>query len=281
MQEVLAVLPELQQLRHLSLTNFQGETAAADYAAVTASSHLTALQLCRCNVPPAAEQYLFPAGRLLPHLRKLDVSNCGFVTEIDSQGRVEWWEFETYAGRIQPDCAESVSRFVACCPQLEELGGLVVAAGVAAADLQPLLQLTALTSLSVSGVGWTDEVVEHILAKLIGEVAPGSWCICLQHTRLYQLSWSIAQPLCFPEQMGSSMRCGAEQSHLCRSSYCNGCCGWIVSAAGAWACLVPLPFATAHLTTAAVPCLLLLVLQVCSLCASSAAVMCRLSVWRT
>jgi hypothetical protein len=140
-KDLLSMLPELQQLQHLTPAGFveqEGapEAAAAYYAALTASRHLTELELLTCKLPPAIVQHMFPAGRLLPRLKKLKLS-C-------------------YEGPGDPglelESAEDVRALVACCPAVEAAETLVIRAEV---DLQPLLQLSALTALRLMGDGCT------------------------------------------------------------------------------------------------------------------------------
>jgi hypothetical protein len=60
--ELLAVLPGLQQLQVLKLQHFDWNVAAAEYAALTSSSHLVSLQLEYCSIPQAALQHMFAPG---------------------------------------------------------------------------------------------------------------------------------------------------------------------------------------------------------------------------
>jgi hypothetical protein len=145
---------QLQHLTKLCLPGIKDETAAPEYAALTASSQLEHLQLFDCIIPPAAAQFMFPAGRCLPHLRTVDISGmfagpgmCALTLGAGDAGRL-----------------------AACCPGLQSLSRLELAA-VSAAKLHPLLQLSALTKLVVEGAACDDEVAEQVLAKLTGEQA--------------------------------------------------------------------------------------------------------------
>jgi hypothetical protein len=168
-QSVAAVLPQLQQLRHLILAYFDITAAAAeDFAALTSSGHLTALELRIPQLPAAAVLHMFPAGRLLPQLKSVRVVDS--VNAVYRQRHEEYytWGAAAFVGCLQLGRDDAAQRLAACCPQLEDLGMVMAGADVAAADLLPLVQLTALTRLSVFGAGWTDEAAEHVLAKLTG-----------------------------------------------------------------------------------------------------------------
>uniref|UniRef100_A0A383VGH8 Uncharacterized protein n=1 Tax=Tetradesmus obliquus TaxID=3088 RepID=A0A383VGH8_TETOB len=73
LQDVLAVIPELQQRRGLHLGFLTGAAAPADFAALTSSSHLKYASLERCNMAAAAPRHMFRTGRLLPGLLMLQI----------------------------------------------------------------------------------------------------------------------------------------------------------------------------------------------------------------
>jgi hypothetical protein len=156
MFDLLPVLSRVQQLTSLHLSGIRGTTTAPEFAALTASSKLEHLQLsdCSCNIPPIAAQCMFAAGRCLPHLRTVHIA--GKVAHL--------WRNTLTLG------AGDAGRLAACCPGLQSLSHLVFAA-VGAAELQPLLQLSALTQLAVEGAACDDEVAEQVLAKMTGEHA--------------------------------------------------------------------------------------------------------------
>jgi hypothetical protein len=62
-----------------------------------------------------------------------------------------------------------MQRIVDSCPVLRSLGTLRVAVNLHDYELLPLLQLSALTDLSIGGAGCTDTVAEIVLANMTGE----------------------------------------------------------------------------------------------------------------
>jgi hypothetical protein len=106
---VAALLSQLQhqtQLTYLQLYSWHadhelsGHPPIAAYAGLTASSKLQHLDISGCNLPAGVWQHIFPAGRQLPHLTLLDISE---VTQL-------------------PDGAATApegSRLVSCCPSLQ------------------------------------------------------------------------------------------------------------------------------------------------------------------
>lgn len=111
---LLAAVGQLQHLQHLELSGVVFDACAdpQQYAALTASSHLTKLVICSQHDEQAL-QYMLPGGKQLPHLRhlQLDPTTGPFMSSAD------------------------VQRWVECCPAMT---GLVVArcddvAGVARA----------------------------------------------------------------------------------------------------------------------------------------------------
>jgi hypothetical protein len=155
----LFVLEQMQQLSSLHLQSMEGESAAEHYAALTASSHLAELSLVMCSMAPTAAQHMFQAGRLLPHLHTISV--CGMPYDMWNEEAAE-----IHGLNIGPGL--DAARLAACCPALQSLGTVVLEEDVCAADLLPLLQLTALTYLSTGGAACDDVVAEHVLAKMTG-----------------------------------------------------------------------------------------------------------------
>jgi hypothetical protein len=167
LQDMLAALPGLQQLRHLVLDFLQEEAATAALAALTASSHLTRLLLTGCNMVATAVQHMFRPGWLLPDLVKISIVNDQFQNSIDNLS-----EEVGVAGLAEYSLAldrNDAARLVNCCPTLQHVAMLAVEEGVPASDLAPLLQLSALTYLGIGGAGCDDVVAEQLLAKLTGK----------------------------------------------------------------------------------------------------------------
>ncbi|WIA31979.1 hypothetical protein OEZ86_002833 [Tetradesmus obliquus] len=164
---VLPMLPQLQHIRSVILEEMQGAAAASDYAALTASSQLEKLQLTMCGIAGSAAEHMFAAGRLLPQLHSIS---------IQSEFENPWFPTEDKDSDDEDDdCAlvlgpGDAARLAACCPGLQALGTLAVEADVTAADLLPLLQLTALTRLELGGHGCGDDVAQQVLAKMTGLV---------------------------------------------------------------------------------------------------------------
>jgi hypothetical protein len=106
MGDILPVLPSLQQLQHLSITGCQGseeETEAAEYAALTSSSHLTALELHGCAIPAAAAQHLLAAGKQLPQLQCITIEEFGDVSSSGEIGDDDDDEFASSSEEIGDD----------------------------------------------------------------------------------------------------------------------------------------------------------------------------------
>lgn len=129
---LLAVLPNMQQLTHLDLTeclNWPNPPQA--YSALTASTKLEAL-IVRCgHFPDDICRYMFPEHHVLPHLKQLVLnSNWPHNVALD---------------------AGDVARLARSCPAIQHLD---VDFGRQSADrLLHLTQLTALTLLTAADVG--------------------------------------------------------------------------------------------------------------------------------
>ena len=105
--ELLSYLQPLQQLTRLSLPfclRYVAESPSGSnpvvYLALTASSNLQRLNMSQSILPADAWQHLFPAGRQLPHLTSLNISDV-----------------QQASGDHAP--APEGSRLVSCCPSLQ------------------------------------------------------------------------------------------------------------------------------------------------------------------
>jgi hypothetical protein len=98
--QLLEQLQYMQQLTHLDLDNtLEATLQTVPFAALTASSKLQVLGIHLCTLPADVWQQVFPAGRQLPGLQKLDISYTS-----------------------QEAATPSVSTFLlSCCPGLQEL----------------------------------------------------------------------------------------------------------------------------------------------------------------
>jgi hypothetical protein len=165
--DMLAGVRQLQHLRSLSLSCIQGyRTAAADYAALTASSHLTSLSLHDCDIAAGAAQYTFRPGVVLLQLQQVSIQ------ELELCGEELWSDGFGFAVeaclQLGPGAAANLAR---CCPLLRKLELAFIQEGLEARELQPLLQLSALTHLGIGGEGCDGAVVKEVLAQLTGGAA--------------------------------------------------------------------------------------------------------------
>jgi hypothetical protein len=166
MNKMHRALPHLQQLQTLQLTCFGAGVSAEMFAAVAASSHLTSLVLVSCRMPARAARHMFGAGRLLPRLQQLNTTDDEIVPGAPPGGGPHALEtLEDWSLLVEDGDAQ---RIVDSSPALQSLGTLRVAAGLPHAQLLPLVQLNALTELSIGGAGCTDAASELVLAKLEG-----------------------------------------------------------------------------------------------------------------
>jgi Leucine-rich repeat (LRR) protein len=101
--QLLSELHQMQQLTCLiikrSLYEQEGNPPAAAYSALTTSSKLQRLEVSDGSFPAGVWQYVFPAGRQLPHLRMLDISGMSGCPLTAAEG----------------------SGLVRCCPVLQSL----------------------------------------------------------------------------------------------------------------------------------------------------------------
>jgi hypothetical protein len=132
--QLLSQLEHLQQLTRLQLacilaSTDEGDSPAAAYAALAASSTLQHLDVCGCTLPVGVWQHIFPAGRQLPHLQTLNVAAVKLPAGAYS-------------------AAPDGNRLVDCCPGLQELEMLWLLCN--AEQLTPLSRLSGLTRLSLN-----------------------------------------------------------------------------------------------------------------------------------
>jgi hypothetical protein len=145
--ELMTYLQELQQLTYLGFRNISAATApAAAYSALTASSKLQHLDISNCTVPAGAWQHVFPAGRLLPHLRVLDL-----LEVCHSDGHAA--------------AAPEGSPLVSCCPGLLSLQLLDL--HCSAELLAPLQGLSSLHELTLCPDGQWEQGLE-VVSQLSG-----------------------------------------------------------------------------------------------------------------
>jgi hypothetical protein len=150
-----AYAPNLRQVYACATYN----THSADaFAALTASSNLTSLELVRCSFPVGAVECMFTASRQLPWLPKLAINKEPEVTARIGEG----------APLVLSH--GDLANLTACSPNLRELS-LIWADDemISCSELKLLQRLTALTKLSVGGPAWDDATVEAVLAGMTGE----------------------------------------------------------------------------------------------------------------
>jgi hypothetical protein len=130
---------------------------AAAFRALTASSKLQELVVQADNelpLPWGAVQHVFPAGRVLPHLTKLELEGIPLADN----------PIKSRQGSLGFMSAQDLEAVVAACPALKKLG--LCNALESGAGLQALQQLpSTLTSLSVGGCG---DSVAALVAQLTG-----------------------------------------------------------------------------------------------------------------
>jgi hypothetical protein len=187
-QQLVEVLPQLQNLQHLQLEylGYRGQwPSPSSCASLTASSQLTALVLVECRLPAGAAQHMFAAGQQLQQLQRLEVlASKGTQVLADHMAFPNLQNNLDNASLLQPRSlnlgAGDLAMLASCCPRLHDLKTIWCdlpgpARGDAAGEAAPLLQSTALTALQVAGQYWNDAVVERVLAHMTGELI-SSWC---------------------------------------------------------------------------------------------------------
>jgi len=153
--ELLAILPQLQQLTTLNLGNLDLSQQLEDtpqalqkFSALTASSRLRRLYLSGTSIDSSAAlwQHVFPCNRQLPHLDRLKLD-----------------------GQVPSLQIGSLQRLVQCCPALQVLyisGHQDAPDQDGAPPLASLQQLSALTCLCITQL--TDRMASETLALLTG-----------------------------------------------------------------------------------------------------------------
>jgi hypothetical protein len=142
--QLLSHLQPMQQLSRLSLYGSmqhgeEGSLPATAFAAITASSQLQEIDISDNVLPAGVWQHLFPAGRRLPHLTCLEMSDVRVA-----------------AVRGGAASAAEISRLVSCCPGLQSLDLMGFSRSVPL--LGPLQRLSGLHTLHI-------EVVEPTAAQ--------------------------------------------------------------------------------------------------------------------
>jgi hypothetical protein len=170
-EQLCSMLPVLQHLQHMELSNMRHPLQAAGYAGLTAGRQLTALIMSDWSPPPGAARHMFPLGRQLLGLHRLQIRFAD--TEYDAlrhtlgnastKNRTNWIQATSWA--LEPG---DVGRLIACCPALRELSVVLAGADISASELELLLQLTALTRLSIGGERWDAHTASSVLAQMTG-----------------------------------------------------------------------------------------------------------------
>jgi hypothetical protein len=151
---LLEALQAMQQLQHLDLQSSRGRPlTGADmqlYAALTASSHLTRLELMYDEhmVANGAARYMFSEGKQLPQLKVLRFG-------------LQDWDGTDF---LQPFGRGDLARLAAACPALEELWLLPCVQPTA--DISNLALLTSVTFLIVGGWDSSAPALTSALVKL-------------------------------------------------------------------------------------------------------------------
>uniref|UniRef100_A0A383VHK8 F-box domain-containing protein n=1 Tax=Tetradesmus obliquus TaxID=3088 RepID=A0A383VHK8_TETOB len=168
LQQLLQVLPLMQQLQLLHVESWTGAAPAQQQA--VASRQLTALlsstQLCSLVLrdagclPAAAGQAMFPAGRALPSLRQLVISYsrrtaATAMDDADPEAAAAAAAAAASAAAAATFGADDVARLACCCAGLQELAlAGVLQPGLAAAGMPALSALPGLRSVLLDGQPW-------------------------------------------------------------------------------------------------------------------------------
>jgi hypothetical protein len=205
--DVLAVLPQLQQLQRLKLYGLQHwpeisaahhdvilaegvpfgagpgvaavrealeaaeAAAAASSAALTASSRLSSLSSEDCWFPAGSVGRMFPASKFLPFLQALDFNVCDGDLEFDD---FQDKDIGPVTPVLLPRCSLQIQPgelqgLIRCCPNLRELSTLWLDTGGRCLEQQrQLLQLKKLTKLGIGGSSVDDDTACGVLAHMTG-----------------------------------------------------------------------------------------------------------------
>jgi hypothetical protein len=176
--EFLQQLTELEHLKVLgcNLFGIWEEVDPSRLTALTASSHLTALQVQAYNpLPDNFLQHTLARDRQLQHIRSLQVaapeSSWTLLTLRLPSGR-----FECIKGA-------DVAAVAACCPNLQQADFSRTLAGAAAG--RGLTELTALTDLSLEGEACCTALAQEV-AQLTG-LSKLQWGCCWATERIAEL----------------------------------------------------------------------------------------------
>jgi hypothetical protein len=123
----------MQQLTLLHLKGIvceDGSASAAALSVLTASSKLQDLGVIECWLPEGVWQHVFPAGRQLPHLQKLEI-----------------YHVSEYSGTVVTAEGPEGTRLFTCCPGLQHLSMHVQDQQYSAELLAALQGLSALRTL--------------------------------------------------------------------------------------------------------------------------------------
>ena len=129
-------LHQLQHMQQLTLLRIEGivcedgSASAASLSVLTASSKLQDLGVIECLLPAGVWQHVFPAGRQLPHLQKLEI-----------------YHVSEYLGTVVTAEGPEGTRLVTCCPGLQHLSMHVQDQQYSAELLAALQGLSALRTL--------------------------------------------------------------------------------------------------------------------------------------
>jgi hypothetical protein len=151
--ELFAAVSQLLQLTELVLTTYDSELgqprpAATAFTALTSSTNLCSLQLGLCAIATPTNWALFRPGTVYPQLREINLI------------------YERSAGAV-PLSEQQLQQLCSCCPAVESLR-LGASSYQSPTALMPLLQLSALTQLTVFEVGAAAASVVRVVAQLTG-----------------------------------------------------------------------------------------------------------------
>jgi hypothetical protein len=201
--KLLSQLQQMQQLTHLELSTLRATRKSTTlagtwpaFSALTASSKLQLLKLDGCILPSGAWQHTvlerFPAGRQLPHLRTLSISNV--------KGS-EWAQAASPDGNL----------LVSCCPGLQFL--YMSDLQHSAERLAPLQDLSQLYTLHIAVFG--DRTSDGYTAEALG--------VLCQITELKELRLGCKRDAEFASH-GLLLQLSQlkQLTSLCALSPCNG-----------------------------------------------------------